>query len=346
MSLRDVRDAIERWSARGARVAVASLIAVRRSAPLPPGARFAVSDAGDIAGSISSGCVEGDLFERLTGLLRGDAPDVVTYGISDEMAAGVGLSCGGEIDVLLEVHDEGDPAWARWRSLVDAGGPAVLVTGVSPEIRPRRLLIERSGEVGSLGSERLDRRARALAPDRMVRSDAAALELIEGDPASAVFVESIVPPPRLAIVGATPIAEALCAMAARTGFEVIVVDPREAFAKAERFPDAAAVVCRWPDEALEEMGLDARTSVAVLAHDAKLDEPALASALAGGAGYVGLLGGRRTQEQRREALRVRGTAEADRERVFGPIGLDIGARSPEQIAVSILAQLIALGRAP
>ena len=346
MGLRDVREDIGRWAGRGDPVAIATLIAVRRSAPLPPGARFAISGTGELSGSISSGCVEGDLHERLTALLGGGAPATVTYGITDEMAAGVGLSCGGEIDVLLDLHDPGDPVWPRLWQLQEAGAPSVLLTGAASATRSRHLLLEADRSLGTLGSAELDRLARARVDEWLDRSDARVVELVRDDPGSAVFVESFVPPPRLVIVGATPIGHALCAMAHRTGFEVVVVDPREAFLRPERFSGAAVLDGRWPDEAMEALGLDPRTSVVILTHDDKLDEPALETALASRCGYVGLLGGRRTQRKRRDALRARGLDKATCDRIHGPVGLDIGARTPEQIAVSILAQLIALGRAP
>lgn len=346
MSLRSVREALLRWVGRGDAVAVATLIAVRRSAPLPAGARFAISGSGEITGSISSGCVEGDLHERLSRLFEEDSPSTVTYGITDEMAAGVGLSCGGEIDVLLDLHDPADPVWRRLWRVQEESAPAVLMTGVGAATRSRHLLLEPDREIGTLGSESLDALARAHGAELFGRSDARVIELIDADPESAVFAESFVAPPRLAIVGATPIAQALCEMAARTGFEVVIIDPREAFLGRERFPSARALDSHWPDEALSALGLDPRTSVVVLTHDEKLDEPALETALRSTCGYVGLLGGRRTQRQRREALIDRGLDGSACERIHGPIGLDIGARTPEQIAVSILAQLIALGRAP
>lgn len=345
MSLRAIRDAVDDWSDRDESVAVATLLRVRRSAPLPPGARFAVSESGELAGSISSGCVESDLHERLGGLLRDEPPEIVTYGITDEMAAEVGLACGGEIDVLLARHDPDDPAWPRLRDAVEGSEPALLLTGVAPELMSRRLLLDTRGRAGTLGDPELDDIAAERSPELMGRSEARVIELVEGDASTVVLAESFVPPPRLAIVGATPIAEALSAMAARVGFEIVLIDPREALARPERFPDAT-IVHAWPDEALAGLGPDPRTSVVVLTHDGKLDEPALAAALSGGAGYVGLLGGGRTQAARREALADRGFAEADLDRIHGPVGLDIGARSPEQIAVSILAQLIERGRAP
>ncbi|MCG8469819.1 MAG: XdhC family protein [Gemmatimonadetes bacterium] len=345
MSIRAIRESLDRWERRGDRVAIATLIGVRRSAPLPPGARFALSSRGEWAGSISSGCVEGDVHERLSALLAGADPDTTTYGITDEMAADVGLSCGGEIDIRLDLHDPTHPAWVALDAALDAGTPAVLVTGVGARTRSGALALVASEATGTLGSDELDRAARAGVHEFMGRSDARVVDLIADDPDTAVFVESFVRRPRLVIVGATPIGQALSAMAARTGFEVAVVDPRGAFADPARFPEAE-VHEAWPDEAMADLELDARTSVVVLTHDAKIDLPALQAALAGPTGYVGLLGGRRTQGQRRAALREGGLDEATCDRIHGPVGLDIGARTPEQIAVSVLAELIAEGRAP
>lgn len=346
MTLRGVREALDRWHERGERAALATLVEVRRSAPLPAGARFAVSASGELVGSISSGCVESDLYERLSAILEGPPEsDVVTYGITDEMAAGVGLSCGGEIDVLVEPFDP-DGVWTTLEALLDRRAPAVLVAGLSASLRGRRIVVTPDEIHGSLGDPDLDARGAAFARGLLARSDAAVADLVEGDAATAVFGESFVPPPRLVIVGATPIGETLCAMAARIGFEVVVIEPREAFARPERLPDAAAIESAWPDEALETLDPDAGTSVVVLTHDAKLDVPALEAALRSPCGYVGLLGGRKTQADRRRALGEAGLAESDLERIRGPVGLDIGARTAEQIAVSILAELIREGRAP
>ncbi len=354
MSLHEVHTPLDQWARASHRAAIATLIRVRRSAPRPPGARFAISEAGDLAGSVSSGCVEGDLHEHLRRILDGAPPALVEYGISDEMAADVGLSCGGEIEVLLEVHDPHDPAWRAASEAVVSGEPAVLITGVSEPIRSRRLLIRPGGErEGSLGSHELDVAATdAVRPlfdrggARLLELDAALLEAdsTEKGPAPSLecFAEAFLPPPRLAIVGATPIAQELCHLASQLGYRVSIVDPREAFVQVARFPDAEHVIPEWPEEGLEEAGLDRYLSVVVLTHDEKLDIPALAAALKAGSLYVGLLGGRRTQRLRRDALADLGFAPEDVERIRGPVGLDIGADTPAEIAVSILAQMIAV----
>jgi xanthine dehydrogenase accessory factor len=355
MSLREVHAPLAEWTRERRRAALATLIRVRRSAPRPPGARFAVSEGGDLAGSVSSGCVEGDLHEHLQRILDGAPPAVVQYGISDEMAAEVGLSCGGEIEVLLAPHDPDDPAWHAAGAAVASGEPAVLITGVSEPIRSRCLLVRREGErEGTLGSSDLDGVAvdavRALFDHggaTLLELDGALLgtdstDASEQSASLECFAEAFLPPPRLAIVGATPIAEELCRLASGLGYRVSIVDPREAFMRAARFPDADKVIAKWPDEGLEDVRLDRYLSVVVLTHDEKLDVPALAAALQAGSLYVGLLGGRRTQRLRREALAELGLDPGDVNRIRGPVGLDIGADTPAEIALSILAEMIAV----
>lgn len=367
MSFREVEEPLRRWADSGRRAAVATLVDVRRSAPRPPGARFAVSEDGAVAGSVSSGCVEGDLHERLQGVLRGAPAELVAYGITDEMAAEVGLACGGEIEVLLAPHDSEDPAWTALADAVERSEPAVLVTGLSGPIRGRRLLLRGwASPRGGLGDRALDRAATAEASPLFDVGGARVVELAAGVPSGPepeegsgegrgiatgeeplrVFVEAFLPPPRLAIVGGGPISAALSHLAACVGWRVWIVDPRQTFADPARYPDAEAVLHRWPEEGLEEVGLDRYMDVVVLAHDRKLDVPALAAALRAGCLYVGQIGGRRTQRLRREALAELGIADRELSRIHGPVGLDIGAESPEEIAISILAEMIEAGRGP
>lgn len=353
MSVGEVREPLRSWSANGLRAGVATLVRVRRSAPRRPGARFAVSEAGDVAGSVSSGCVEGDLHEHLQAVLREGAPRLLEYGITDEMAADVGLACGGEIEVLATPWATGDPAWEALEGALDETAPAVLLTGLSEPIRGRQLLLLPGGERrGGLGDAGLEERAAAEATPLFEARRAEVLRLegpfeglgVEPGRSLELFAESYLPPPRLAIVGATPVAAALCRLAAFLGWSVSVVDPRQAFASADRFPEADRVLVTWPEEGLREVGLDRYLDVVVLAHDRKLDVPALEAALRAGCRYVGQIGGRRTQRLRREALLEAGLAEAELERIRGPVGLDIGAETPEEIALSIAAELVATRR--
>ena len=271
------------------------------------------------------------------------------------MAADVGLSCGGEIEVLLALHDPEDRAWQAAGDAVISGEPAVLITGVSEPIRSRRLLIHPEGRrEGSLGSSHLDAAAADAVGALFDHGGATLLELdaaLLGEdsrgasvgPASLeCFAEAFLPPPRLAIVGATPIAEELCRLASGLGYRVSIVDPREAFVRAARFPDAENVITKWPEEGLKEIGLDRYLSVVVLTHDEKLDVPALAAALRAGSLYVGLLGGRRTQRRRHDALTELGIDPGEVDRIHGPVGLDIGADTPAEIALSIVAEIIAV----
>jgi xanthine dehydrogenase accessory factor len=340
MSLKEVQGPLERWSSEGRKAGIATLVRVRRSAPRPPGARFAANEEGDVAGSVSSGCVEADLYEHIRGALEAAEPRIVEYGITDEMAANVGLSCGGEIEVLVAPW-QADEVWRELDTVVESKGAAVLLTGLSEGVRGRQLLVFPDGRrVGGLGAEGLDDAAAAAAVPLFDVGGTPVLEL--EDPEATLFAEAYLPPARLAIVGASPVSAALCHLASYLGIAVTVIDPRKPFAQPERFPDAERIVHAWPDEGFDELGIDRWWSVVVLAHDDKLDVPALERALRAGCLYVGQIGGGRTQRLRREALAERGLDEEAIGRVHGPVGLDIGAESPEEIALSILAELIAV----
>ena len=349
MSLREVLTPLAAWTTQGKRAGLATLIRAQRSAPRRPGARFAATSAGDIAGSVSSGCIEGDLYEHLQQILGGGDARRLRYGITDEMAAEVGLACGGEIEVFAERYVSDDPVWPVLRHAVEQGWPTLLLTGVSGPVAGRRLLAPDDDDaIGTLGSEEVDReligRARSLfeKPGTMLLDLPADRPSDAVEEAAQVFAEVLLPPPRLAIVGATPVAAALCHLASFAGFAVTVIDPRPAFLDKERFPDATALLGSWPDEGLAEMGLDRYTSVVVLAHDRKLDVPALDAALRAGCRYVGQIGGKRTQRLRREALAEAGLEESLIAAVRGPVGLDIGSETPEEIALAILAEIVAV----
>lgn len=343
MSMTEVLEPLRRWTSEGEDAGLATLVSYRRSAPRQPGARFAASGAGDVAGSVSSGCVEGDLHEHIQQILGGGEPRLLDYGITDEMAMEVGLSCGGEIEVLVQAFDPADPVWDALEESLERREAAVLVQGLSEGIRGRCLLLRMDGSrTGSLGSDELDRAAAGAAAGLLDGGGGRVLEL-EGADAS-VFAEAHLPPDRLAVVGASPVAQELCRLAVRLGYAVTVVDPRRTFADPAKFPDADRVVHAWPGEGLEEAGLDPYLNVVVLSHDGKLDVPALETALRAGCRYVGQIGGSRTQRMRREALLEEGVPEERVAGIKGPVGLEIGAVSPEEIALSILAELVAVRR--
>jgi len=343
MSFREVAEPLRKWSAKGLRCGVATLVRVQRSAPRPPGARFAANEKGELAGSVSSGCVEGDLLEHIQQVIAAGVPRTVHYGISDEMAADVGLSCGGEIDVLVEPYPQDDRVWQEADRLIQAQDAGVLVTRVSDAHAPAQLLLRGDGtRVGTLGDSSLDERAAQTVQPLF---DTGGSEFFELEPdGGGLFAEAFLPPARLAIIGATPVAAALCHLAHWLGLAVTVIDPRKAFADPAQFPEAREVLRVWPDEGLGRVLVDRYWNVVVLAHDQKLDVPALAAALRAGCLYVGQIGGKRTQRMRREALQEQGFGAEQLDRIHGPVGLDIGAESPHEIALSIMAELLAVRR--
>jgi xanthine dehydrogenase accessory factor len=331
--LNDVIEQVDAWMARGDRVALATVVAVRRSAPRPPGSKMAINDRGEVYGAVSGGCVEGAVVEVAGQVLAGGAPQLRSYGFSDDEAWGVGLPCGGEIDVWVERFDH-EPFAAIARD----GGRAAQVTAVrGPQAGARLLVRADGGREGGLGDPALDAEASVHAGELMwaERSE------LRGD----LFVDVVAPPPRLLIFGAVEYASHLAHFARATGWRPYVIDPRSQFATRARFPDAIEVVVAWPEEALERLGgLDRATYVAVLTHDPKIDDDVLRLALAGDPAYIGAMGSRRAQAARRERLLDAGVDEADLQRISAPIGLDLGAIGAEEVALAIMAEAIAVRR--
>jgi xanthine dehydrogenase accessory factor len=317
----------EVWRARGDEVALATVVRTRRSAPRPLGAKLAISQRGEMAGSVSGGCVEGAVFEEAQSILQGGPPKLLFYGIADDLAWDVGLACGGEIWVWVERY-EGWPTAER----------AARVTAIEGPSAGQHALITDDGNVdGALGEGPLADAARAAAAEAIDRERNATVEA----PESLLFVEALVPPPRLVIVGAVDTADALAAMAKRLGWRTAVVDPRGTFATKERIPSADELVVKWPEPGYDALELHPEDAVVVLTHDPKLDDPAIRGAVRRGVRYIGALGSRRTQEKRRERLIASGLTEEELSRVSGPVGLDIGAFTPEETALSILGEIVA-----
>lgn len=333
--MKDVLADIDAWLGEGRQIALATVVGVRRSAPRPPGAKMAVNDAGAVSGAVSGGCVEGAVVTVAEDVLAGGKPRVLHFGIADEEAWDVGLPCGGEIDVLVErgPHEE----FAR---VAREDGRAALVTNVNDPAA--KLLVRADGTTsGTLGSPELDARARAHA-DELMWSERSELRDEE------LFVDVTAPAPRLVIFGAVDFAGALCRLARAAGWRPFVVDPRARFATRERFPEAEEVVVAWPEEAFAQIGgIDRATWICVLTHDPKLDDAALSIALRSDAAYVGAMGSRRAQERRRERLLEAGLTDDDLARLSAPIGLDLGALTAEETALSIMAEVVAVrnGRA-
>jgi xanthine dehydrogenase accessory factor len=337
--MKEIFQRISEWQAAGEDIALVTLARVSGSAPRMPGARLALTRSGLMVGSVSGGCVEGDVFERALQVLDTGSPQYVEYGIADEMGFEVGLSCGGTINVLIERYEH-DSVMQALEHAVTRESPAVLALAVAPDqLAGRRMLIAEDGSVTGAVDASLDA-AIAEKARGYVRQDSARLETF-GE--ASIFLETFAPPARLLIVGATHVGMALAEMADQLGFKVTVIDARSLFATSERFP-SAEVIREWPDRALESLGIDEYTYIAVLTHDPKFDLPALEMALRSPARYIGAMGSRKTQEGKRQQLRGRGFSDDDLARIHGPIGLDIGAATPQEVAVSILGEIVAVRR--
>jgi xanthine dehydrogenase accessory factor len=302
--------------------AVATVIATRRSAPRPVGSKLLVTEDGAMQGSVSGGCVESEVYEACRGVLRGDAPELLTYGISDEQAFQVGLPCGGEIDVFVKEEDR------ELAARIEVLGERRAVVFTDLEGGSQRLALEGEDPIA----------------DELLRGGHSKIVELDGQ---RVFADVFGPPPRLLVFGAVDTAEALCSAARQLGWRTIAADARGRFATAERIPSADELIVAWPEEVLAQVRPDHATAVVVLTHDEKFDLPALTGVLATDAFYIGALGSRRNQEKRRERLVEAGVSEEALDRIHGPAGLDLGAHSPAETALSILAEILAVraGRA-
>jgi xanthine dehydrogenase accessory factor len=306
--VRDVLDTLERWTSDGLRVAAATLVETERSAPRQPGAVLAVSERGDVVGSLTGGCVEPALYEEARAVLAGEPPRLRTYGIEDEDAFEAGLPCGGTVHVFIAPAER--ELIARVAAAVRAEEPIALALTVSgPDIGAQRL----------------------VPPDGRAEPE------LEGD----TFFLPLAPRPRMYVFGAVDHAAAVARLGGLLGYHVTVCDARARFLTRERFPDADELVVAWPDEFLRSVPVDERTAICVLTHDHKFDVPLLEAALATPAGYIGAMGAKRTNAERAERLRAAGVSDRALARIHAPIGLDIGARTPEEIAVAVAAEIVA-----
>lgn len=306
--MRDVLATVERWLAEDLRVAAATVVKTERSAPREVGATLAVSEQGEVAGSVTGGCVEPAVYEEAQAVLRGEGPRLVTYGIADEEAFEVGLPCGGTVHIYVF-----EPA----RQVVED-----LCAALRTE---KPLALELTVSTGA---------------QRLITLDGRAEPALDGD----VFTLPFGPRPELYVFGGVDHAAAVARVGRFLGYRVTVCDPRSKFATAERFPDVDEVVVEWPDRFLERAPIDERTAICVLTHDHRLDVPALKAALASPAGYVGAMGSRRTNEERARLLAEEGVPEDALARLHAPIGLDIGSRTPEEVAVAVAAEIVAVRR--
>lgn len=332
----------------GRRTAAATLIAAEGSAPFDVGATMIVGEDGAIEGSITGGCVEAAVAQRCSGVLAGDPPGVVTYGVSDEAAGEVGLTCGGTVHVLV-CELESDAAGAL-REVLDrtAGGQGVALAQLVNGGRAGALMaVTADATVGSLhGGERLDD---AVARDARgsIEQDLSGIRRYGGDGETlgtdvAAHIQAFSSAPRIVAVGAVDFSVAVARLAGQLGYRVTVCDPRTPFLRSSRLAVAHELVGDWPDRYLASQSLGPRDAVLVFSHDPKFDVPALMAALDTGAGYIGALGSRRTHEERTDRLRAAGAGDDELARIASPCGLDLGGRTPEETALSVLAEVVAV----
>jgi xanthine dehydrogenase accessory factor len=379
--MKEVIQEIQHWFAQGHEVAIATVVAKAGSSPRELGAVLAVSDAGEVAGSVSGGCVESAVVDEAIACLADGTPRLLSYGITDELGLSIGLTCGGTTDIFVDRLQPG-LFFDRLVAAIRNQSAFALCTVVSgPNIGAKTLIFEDSSQpaIASRSDSTLDplvdREAKVFLtkgltqlrdrddleecdpgetksskpplPPPLIRGvggdlTSLKLPLNVSNTQTQVFIQSFLPPPRLIIIGAIDFSSALCQVGKLLGYHVTICDARSRFATVARFPQADQVEIEWPHHYIESTPIDARTAIVVLTHDPKFDIPALRAAVRTTAGYIGAIGSRRTHSDRVRRLQEIGMDPGDMARISSPIGLDIGANTPEETAVSIFAEIIAL----
>jgi xanthine dehydrogenase accessory factor len=345
--MRDIADGLAAWRAAGVRFAVATVVQTWNSAPRPAGAAMAVAENGEVLGSVSGGCVEGAVYELAMQVLGTGVPLRQTYGVSDDDAFEVGLTCGGVVDIFVQ---SGDPA--HYPELpavlagIESGRPVAVASVMSGPSAGAQLVVTPDSADGSLGNAGLDASVTEQAQGLLAAGQTGVVHVgRHGEQRRdevAIFVQSFAPPPRLLVFGATDFASAVARIGKFLGFHVTVCDARPVFATRKRFPEVDELVVKWPHKYLDEITVDARTVICVLTHDPKFDVPLLVRALQTRARYIGAMGSQRTHDDRMARLRDAGVDDESLRRISSPIGLDLGARTPEETAVAIAAEIIEL----
>jgi xanthine dehydrogenase accessory factor len=316
---RDAWDVARAWLDEHGQVAIATVVSTWGSAPVPAGGQLVVAPGDRFEGSVSGGCVEVDVLVEAADVMASGKARLIEYGVSEETAWRAGLPCGGKLTVLIEPLTRSD---------------IPIVDGIIEARRERRTVVVTS-RIGD-GSRRLH------AVDEALPAELASFGLID-TPEGQLFVQPLVPPLRIIVAGATHIGQVFAELARQIGYAVTVVDPRSAFASEERF-GAAAAIAEWPEASFDKLGLDRRTAVVALTHASHIDDEALTAALRSPCMYIGALGSRATHAKRLDRLAAAGFSTEDLQRIHAPIGLNIGAKGPAEIAVSILAEIIKVSR--
>lgn len=331
----DILPTVDAWLREGRKIALATVVETWGSAPRQPGAKMAVCQDLAMIGSVSGGCVETAVVQEALACLGDGQPRLLHYGVSDDTAWEVGLACGGRISILVEPLDTA--WWQVVAGLIRQDCAAVTVWGLAGAAVGQKLVVSGGAVVyASAGMSAQTQADFAAQAGGYTQSDHLKTDTLD------VLMDVYTPRPRLVIVGGAHVAMALKQFADVLGFRVVLVDPRRAFATPERFPDVELISHQYPDKALPDLGLTAETYIAILTHDPKIDDPALRVALPSAAQYIGVLSSRRTHEQRIKRLMESGVDPALLARIRTPIGIDIGAKTPEEVALCIMAEIIAV----
>ncbi|BAY94493.1 MULTISPECIES: XdhC family protein [unclassified Tolypothrix] len=350
--MKEVIDEVEQWLNLGHTVALATVVKTLGSSPREVGAVMAVNDAGEVLGSVSGGCVEAAVVEEALIVIQSGEPRLLSYGVSDELGLSVGLTCGGTIQIFIQqFSDKLHSSNLSLREIFQAirqslQKPIAICTVVEGMQAGAKMIVNDKGDrLGSLGNAEIDcivaDDAQGMLHQGLTKLSDFALNEECRQAEVTVFIESFAPPPHLIIFGAIDFTRSLSVLAKVLGYRVTVCDARDSFATVARFPAADEVIVEWPHKYLESTHVDHRTMIVVLTHDPKFDVPALVSAVRTPAAYIGAMGSRRTTKDRISRLQEAGLTEAEINRISAPIGLDIGARTSEETAVSIMAEVIA-----
>lgn len=345
--MRDVLNQLFEWWQAGEVSGVGTVVGTVNSAPRQPGASIAVGPLDTVVGSVSGGCVESAVYDLANDVRDAGTPVLQRYGVSDSDAYAVGLTCGGDIDIFVQqVSQTAFPEFGSVVTDVRAGRPVAVATIIAgSDCLGHRLIVRPDSVTGSLGSRRLEDAVREDAREMLVQGRTATVHYDRTGERSgdeiAVFADCYTPRPRMIVFGATDFAATVARLGSFLGYRVTVCDARATFATAQRFPDADDVVVAWPHTYLANTNTDDRTVICVLTHDTKFDVPLLELALRRPLAYIGAMGSRRTNAERLAKLRDRGLTDSELARLRAPVGLDVGARTPEETAVSIAAEIIA-----
>jgi xanthine dehydrogenase accessory factor len=339
--MKDILPEVTTWLTQGEPVALATVIRTWGSSPRREGAKMALTPGGTIAGSVSGGCVEAAVFETGLEVLKSQRARLLHFGVADETAWQVGLACGGQIDVFVQPLDP--VVVDQYQEMLDAGHPfAVATTLRGPDTEVGHSQLIRPGQSTNTTGGPVEQWVVESANQALAGGHSQSFTMETAGETFELFVETVQPAPALVIVGGVHIAIALAAIANTLGYATIVVDPRRAFGNADRFPHASRLIQAWPEEAFSQFAISSSTAIAMLTHDPKIDDPALKIALNSPAFYVGALGSRKTHEKRRQRLLAEGMPSEQIDRLHAPIGLALGGESPEEIALSIMAEIVSI----